>query len=451
MVTTTQLEAFNSFFHPLTSRLEVEAIRAQWQALGEHYDVERWSLPLPVWKQRSFDDSPTQAWNNLCHELATADLDHPLCIYLHVPFCSSKCGFCDSYSFRLASHSDEHCEKYTNRLSAEMALWSEQGCLSQRPVSSVHFGGGTPAFLGAERLSRLIDSCHARFAVDAETEWALETTVKSLRDGMLVALHQMGFRRLHLGVQSLEPSVRKIIGRRCPPHEALEIITAARSLGWVVSVDLICGLPGQTPEGFIKGIRALLDAGVDGISMYELLIFPQNRRWAQRYGLLDRSHIPNYWMFLAGAQLLEHAGMGKNLFNHWAGKRDENIYFTFPLRGEACLALGSIGDGVFGDYHYRHYGYAEYLQATDRGLPGLEGGLRRSAFENLLHPIITLLLSGKMPAAVVIPLNNKCKALFSRWIECALMQQDGNGGLTMTASGAWFAGDMVRELMDWLS
>ena len=265
---------------------------------------------------------------------------------------------------------------------------------------------------------------------------------------MIACMHELGFRRLHLGVQSLETAVRTEIGRRRSPEEVLECARLTRARDWIVSVDLICGLPFQTLRGYLQGIQALLEAGVDGFSLYELLIYPQNRRWADKHGLLQRSHLPNYWLFQAGAHLLAGSGFGKNLFNHWVNQRDTNIYFTFPTRGEDCLAVGAIADGVFGKVHYRHLGYAHYLRAAGQGLPGLEGSLQRTTLEDCAQPLVSAILSGTIPADYTsllgLPSQDGTPPL-ERWLANALVERDAQGGLRLTTNGSWFAGNLVAD------
>jgi oxygen-independent coproporphyrinogen-3 oxidase len=300
--------------------------------------------------------------------------------------------------------------------------------------------------LGEAGLTRLVDACRQCFSVTPRTEWALETTIQDLTPQMMETMHTLGFRRLHVGVQSLEERVRKVIGRRCPPGAVLEQIQAALALDWVVSVDLICGLPYQTLAGFVDGIEMLVGIGVNGFSIYELLIYPQNYKWAEQHGLTRRSHVPNYFLFQVGASLLANHGYKKNLFNHWADDRDANVYFTFPTRGEDCLAIGAIADGVFGDYHYRHPRYAPYLRAP---LPGLEGGLRRNALENALHPYITAILANCIPWNLVPcfqePGEHGAPSLLEIWLSNGLVESSP-AGIELTANGAWFAGNLIADL-----
>ena len=438
---------FDDFFRDAPPSVDVAAIRREWQAVAPGYDVNRWRLPLPVWAQRPYEDSGSLAWETLRNDLTAADPNRPLCIYLHAPFCSSKCGFCDSYSFKLDSHKAGHIEGYVDRLCYELSLWSEQGNLRQRPVSTVHMGGGTPTFLGEAALARVVESCKACFNISPATEWALESTIEGLTPNMVATMHDLGYRRLHLGVQSLQARTRAEIGRRCSPAEVLDRVGAALARGWILSVDMVCGLPYQTLAGWVADIETLIAAGVDGFSLYELLIYPQNQRWAESHSLTGRSHLPNYFMFQAGASVLAAHGFGKNLFNHWADARDANLYFTFPTRGEDCLAIGTIADGVFGDYHYRHPRYAPYLRAVGAGQPGLEGGLRRTAFENRLQPLTTALLSGHIPPGLCAGLRTPSgEPLVERWQDYALVEADPGGGLRLTTSGAWFTGNLIAEL-----
>jgi coproporphyrinogen III oxidase-like Fe-S oxidoreductase len=444
-------ESIYGYLRPVSAHVDVAAIAAGWQRLSPVYDVEQWVLPLPPWARRPYAQTGQEAWQRLSHDLTTKPSQEAMCIYLHVPFCSSKCGFCDSYSFKLGTHRQQHVTTYAGLLEQEMTLWSCLGTMVQRPVSTVHFGGGTPSFLGAQAFAQVVQACARHFHTTPATEWALESTVYNLPPDMLAHLHDLGFRRLHIGVQSLEDAVRASIGRRCLAHSVLQKIDEALALGWVVSVDLICGLPGQSVRGFLDGVRTLIDRGVDGFSLYELLIYPQNRRWADGQGLTNRVHLPNYLMFQAGAQYLETHGFRKNLFNHWAVARDDNRYFTFPTRGEDLLALGAIADGVFGDYHYRHGRYHDYRSTLTPGFPGLEGGLARNQAENELRPLVVAILSGHLSDTALATMRDllgmEGVKLLELWQRCGLLAHEANStGLSLTPSGSWFAGNMLLQL-----
>lgn len=424
--------------------LDLEALRREALALRPIYQIGDRHLPLPIWVRRPLVESGVEAWQILRHDVPHIDAARPLSIYIHLPFCPERCAFCDCYSFRLASHRQRHVGAYLALLEQEMALWSRLGTLAHRPVSTIHLGGGTPTYLGEEALAQLMERCRARFALTEATELALESTASELTPGMLAHLDGLGFRRLHVGVQTLEEGLRRILNRRASAAVVLERLAQAVASGWVVSVDLIYGLPGQRLEGLLDDVRTLIAAGVDGFSLYELQISSRNRRFAERHNLLQRDRQENYMLALLSGRFLASQGYRKTLFNHFAGEHDTNLYFTFPERGEDLLALGTIADGVFGDYHYRHPEYAAYRRGVGEHSPGLQGGLRRNERENRLQPLVTALMSGRVPASLLEALAGD--GLRQRWQQARLLEADADGGFRLTGSGSWFVGNMISEL-----
>lgn len=114
------------------------------------------------------------------------------------------------------------------------------------------------------------------------------------------------------------------------------------------------------------------------------------------------------------------------------------------------LAVGTIADGVFGDYHYRHPRYAAYLAGTHSGLPGLEGGLRRNAVEQRAKPLTTAILSSRIPVELAQVLQSPATpgggSLIQRWLDNALIRPGPDGSLSLTPVGSWFAGNMIDEV-----
>ncbi|MEJ2210457.1 MAG: radical SAM protein, partial [Anaerolineae bacterium] len=314
--------------HGLPAEVEAEALRTEALALRPPYRLAGRHLPLPVWARRPLDDDPAAAWQVLRRDVPAIDAARAYCIYVHVPFCPERCAFCDCYSFRLGSQRRRHVDGYLALLAQEAALWGGLGSLARRPVSTLHLGGGTPTFLGAEVLARLVDLLRAHFALDAASELALESTASELTPDMLAHLHGLGFRRLHVGVQSLDDRQRQVLNRRAAAADVLAALGRAVAAGWVVSVDLIYGLPGQRPADLLDDVRALIAAGVDGFSLYELQISARNRRWAAGQGLLDRGREENYLLAQVAGRYLAARGYRKTLFNHFAGEHDTNLYFT---------------------------------------------------------------------------------------------------------------------------
>jgi oxygen-independent coproporphyrinogen-3 oxidase len=443
-----------NFFDTIPARY-AEDIAGRLRALdsrsqGDYaYRVENRGLPMPIWAARGLPDDGSHAWSILQAELQTAPIERPICIYVHVPFCDSHCDFCDCYAFALRQQRQIHTQSYTSHLLTEIGLWAGQGNLAGRPVTSVHLGGGTPTLLGRPNLERLTATLRERFAVDANTEWALETTSSSLDAPTFAVLHDLGYRRLHIGVQSLQDEVRKAIGRRESGADVIGKIEKALSLGWIVSVDLIVGLPAQTPQGLLADLDRLVAAGVEGFSIYELQHSDRNQRFFEQHGLLNVPAINRYLFFQLAFQHLEAQGYAKNVFNHLAKGRDLNLYFTFPQRDEDLLALGTIADGVFGSYHYRHPEYLPYTHRVSDQNPGLQGGLRRTPLEDAWHRLEVQIMSGQIDPDVFKQILGERAAagLIRRWRSHRMIVENDRGdGFVLSPNGAWFAGQLLHEI-----
>jgi len=442
-------QVLEQFFHSAPSSVDIEAIWRDWQALQPPYEVTRRRPPLPVWARRSFTETGDQAWEAVQQELAAIDPHKGVCVYVHIPFCAEKCTFCDCYSFRLRSNHQQQAQAYSAALEKETWLWSRAGRLNERQVSTVHFGGGTPLFIGAKAFGHIVEAISVSLNAGPAVEWALETTSSALDEPGLDLLEQMGFTRIHVGVQSLADPLRLLLKRSEPAQVVLEKIRRTINRKQVVSVDLIYGLPQQTPESLIEDMRVLAANGVDGFSLYPLQISSRNRAILKDYGSQGKNLLHEYFMLQAAEQVLRELGYRKTLFNHYAREKDTNLYFTFPERGEDCLALGTIADGVFGSYHYRHPEYREYLSGVSDSFPGLQGGLRRSAQEDRLQPLEVLILSGRLRKEDfdrTLGLQ-RTAALFQQWLEAALIHPAQGGEYLLTASGSWFAGAMMEQIL----
>jgi coproporphyrinogen III oxidase-like Fe-S oxidoreductase len=438
----------DGFFKNTDPEVDIEAIWQAWQVLGAPYEVGQRRPPLPVWARRRLTEDGPQAWEAVQKEAAASDPRRGLCIYVHIPFCAEKCSFCDCYSFRLKSNYVQQVEAYRAVLEKEIHLWTKVGRLSEHAVSTVHFGGGTPLFIGTQAFQHIVSAIEDTYQTSANTEWALETTSSALDEAGLGLLETLGFNRVHVGVQSLDDPLRRLLERSEAAQEVLEKIQRTIRRGCVVSVDLIYGIPQQTPESVLRDIRLLSDSGVDGFSIYPLQISSRNRAILKAYGSQGKSLLSEFFMLQAAEQALFRLGYRKTLFNHYARQKDTNLYFTFPERGEDCLALGTIADGVVGCYHYRHPEYLAYLNGMEEDFPGLQGGLRRTQSEETVQPLEVMILAGKLRQDLFeqkIGLQRSA-ALFKSWLQAGLIQPVEGSEFRLTASGSWFAGEMMRAL-----
>lgn len=193
-------------------------------------------------------------------------------IYVHIPFCRSKCEYCDFYSIPGARNKDL-MERY---LDATVAHIRETA--SSAPgyeVDTVYFGGGTPSFFGASGLRRLFAEIDRRFDVSRDAEVTFEANPDSITLPMLMSLRRAGFNRISIGVQSDLDEQLKALGRPHNYKQAQQAVSLARRAGFDnVSVDLMFGLPNQSREQWMQTLRHVIDLKADHISCYGLKVEP---------------------------------------------------------------------------------------------------------------------------------------------------------------------------------
>ncbi len=428
--------------HNAPKSVDSEAILRQWEAIRTAYRIEDRRMPSPIWAERGFEHHGAEAWRQVVQHTSQHSNHGPMSIYVHVPFCDRRCKFCDCYSLPLGSRNRQEKEgEYMHALLAEMDAWSH--LLRPRPVTTVHFGGGTPNCLNPDVFERIIHHCRRCFHITPQTEWALESTSSLLTDEHLAQLKAWGFSRLHIGVQTLEEPLRHTIGRLEKAEAVIEKISRSLAMGFITSVDVIYGLPGQTLPGLMDTLERLHAAGIHGVSLYRLNASSRNRKFIEQQRDFIRDAVYDYVLFQAAHQFLIQAGYIKNHFTHFARAEDRNLYYNHARRSEDLLALGPTADGMFGAYHYRHPEYQPYISGRSSEIPVLEGGLSETFLERSLRPVITALMTASLSQTMIEEFQ--LQSLLEKWLETALLTKSDHAYI-LAANGSWFLNDMLAEL-----
>lgn len=196
----------------------------------------------------------------------------PFGFYVHVPFCTTRCGYCDFNTYT----ADELGAGASRATYADTVIreirWARTQVTGDRPVDTVFVGGGTPTLLGAD-LVAILDAIRAEFGLAPGAEVTTEANPDSVSPALLDRLREGGFTRMSFGVQSLAPHVLATLDRTHTPGRALEAIGEARLTGFEhVSADLIYATPGETDADLEDSVRAVLEAGIDHLSAYSLIV-----------------------------------------------------------------------------------------------------------------------------------------------------------------------------------
>src|ERR1700756_2711619 len=195
-------------------------------------------------------------------------VSRPLSLYLHIPFCFSPCFYCGCN--RLITRDVARGALYAERLMCEIERMAPLFD-GERQVVQLHLGGGTPNFLSAETLARLIQSLGRSFRLSAtpERDFSIELDPRSVPSEYASVLAQLGFNRVSLGVQDFDPEVQRAVNRLQSVEQTFDLIDECRGSGiGSVNVDLIYGLPRQTLMGFQKTLRMVMSARPDRVAVY---------------------------------------------------------------------------------------------------------------------------------------------------------------------------------------
>jgi putative oxygen-independent coproporphyrinogen III oxidase len=193
--------------------------------------------------------------------------------YVHVPFCVSRCGYCDFNTYTASElGAGVSRDTYAGIVRAEIRAAASAFDAPPR-VDTVFFGGGTPTLLPASHLAAILAEIDAAFGLAPGAEVTTEANPESVDADYLAELHDSGFTRLSVGMQSTAPHVLRILDREHSPAKALAAVDHARRAGFEhVSLDLIYGTPGESEGDFAASLRAAVDSGADHVSAYALIV-----------------------------------------------------------------------------------------------------------------------------------------------------------------------------------
>ncbi len=367
-------------------------------------------LDVPIPRYTSYPTAPvwTQAIGPAAYAeaLTRAGRDHdaPLSLYVHIPFCRERCSFCGC-NVAIARNTAT-AEPYLASLASEMD--SVAALLGgRRELSQIHWGGGTPTFLEERQIEWLWRAINARFRVLPDAEVAVEIDPKVTSRSQLALLRSIGFNRLSMGVQDLDPRVQEAISRIQTPEETREMLEAARALGFRgINFDLIYGLPRQTPQSWSRTLEQVLEMGPDRMAVYAFAHVPDARPNQKRLPAAELPRgIDKLELFRLAWEAFTGAGYRPIGMDHFARPDDELAqaqarraltrnfqgYSVRAATDVVALGVSAISD-VGGVYAQNPHGIPRYQEAVDSGGLATERGFAASADDVRRRFIITQIM-----------------------------------------------------------
>ena len=309
-------------------------------------------------------------------------------LYVHLPFCKHKCGYCD---FNAYAGMDRLMPDYLEALERELEAARERYAFER--LETIYLGGGTPSLLPAELAARLLRSIRRIFDVDPHAEVTLEANPGSTDAARIAAWLQGGVNRLSLGVEGFDPRALAVLERRTDAAQATGAFQLARSMGMRnVSVDLIYAVPFQSRESWIETLRRALALGPDHVSTYCLTFEEGTLLWRRRaQGRVPEVDTDLQWDQLDAASAeLEGAGFGRYEVSNWARpgfeSRHNHAYWRCrPVYGAGAGAHSYATDGTTAWRWWNVARPREYIAACPAPVAdGEELGARKAAAESLM-------------------------------------------------------------------
>ncbi len=370
-------------------------------------------------------------------------------VYVHVPWCAHRCGYCDFNTYvpgRVRGADPAHFAATAVR---ELALGAASLADDVRPADTVFLGGGTPTLLGPAALATVLEGVRAAFGIAPGAEVTVEANPESVDAADLAALRAAGFTRLSLGMQSGAAHVLATLDRRHTPGRAAAAAREAREAGFEhVSLDLIYGAPGEEDDDWARTVDAALAAGPDHVAAYALTLEPGTRMRADvragRLPALDEDALHRRYAHADAA--FTAAGLGWYEVSNWAaGPASRSRHNAGYWTGADWWAAGPGAHGhVAGTRFWTHRHPAEHARAVAAGELPFAGREHLDAEQRRLERIMleTRRIEGLDPAV----LDAAGRASAQRMLADGLLQRAGER-LVLTDAGRQVPDVVIRALV----
>ncbi len=391
----------------------------------------------------------------------------PLSLYVHIPFCESLCYFCACN--KLVTRHHDRAAPYLRYLGRELDLHTAALGLGQK-VTQLHLGGGSPTFLDDDELRSLMAMLGRGFNLVAGAEFAIEVDPRTVDAARLDTLAELGFNRLSFGVQDFDPAVQQAIHRIQPVEQVMALVQSARTRGFdSINLDLIYGLPKQTPESFSGTLEQLLQMRPDRVALYAYAHLPERFKAQRR---IPAAQLPDASAKLAmlsrSIAAMLAAGYVYVGMDHFAlpndplavakrqGRLHRNFqgYSTQPDRDLIGLGVSAIGR-VGATYSQNAKTLDEYYDALDQGRFPVVRGLALSRDDLVRRAVIMALMcqGGFLFESIDLAFLVRSKTYFSKELDTLGELQDqglvtvNDSGVQVTATG-WFFVRAVAMVFD---
>ncbi len=317
-------------------------------------------------------------------------------IYIHIPFCQTKCDYCAFYQNPTTS---KNLNSYVDALVKEIKMLNNYEQLKELPFHAIYFGGGTPTDLEPKHISSIMIALKETLEFANDVEFTVESRFKGLSKEKIDTWVSFGMNRISLGVQSFDTKIRQSLGRRNTQEEILSTIKDLVNDGrFLTVIDLMYGLPLQSSETWKKDIQLLMDCGVDGADIYQLVLLEKtllSKNIESNKISYNFENKEKYDYFDTAMTTLEDHGYNRISTQHVSkNSRERNFYNTFTKAGCFMLPLGCGSGGKIENSAIMHTrDLKQYIELVNAGNSPI-GFMTRNMPSSLLQKEFEIQLNG---------------------------------------------------------
>ncbi|PSL14844.1 oxygen-independent coproporphyrinogen-3 oxidase [Marinobacterium halophilum] len=336
----------------------------------------------------------------------SADHSAPLSLYVHIPFCAHVCYYCACN--KVITRNRKKAQPYLDTLYQEMAQLSTW-YRDERTVNQLHWGGGTPTFISDEQMRELMQALRNNFNLrdDDKGDYSIEIDPREAGDDTLAVLREIGFNRISLGVQDVNPLVQQAVNRIQPTEQVAAVLDRSRTLGFKsINMDLIYGLPHQSEQSFADTLETVIDMSPDRLSVFNYAHLPDRFRSQKHIRAEDLPSAEEKLRILQNSinRLLD-AGYVYIGMDHFAkpddtlaiaqaeGKLHRNFQGYTTHSDCDLVAMGVSAISQIGDVYYQNeHDIAAYSQAVAQQQHAVKRGVMLNPDDHIRRAVITALI-----------------------------------------------------------
>ena len=374
-------------------------------------------------------------------------------LYLHFPFCISKCPYCDFNSYKLKE--DNQISSYISALYQEITAYSKK--LKKNNIKTIYLGGGTPTILSGVQIYNILEFCKDKFTIDKNAEITIEANPGTVDGEKIKLLIESGINRLSLGAQSFDNLFLKKLGRVHNTQDIIDSYYLAREMGFNnINIDIMFALPEQTTEDLQATLKKAVSLKPDHLSLYNLTIKPGTEYYKEykKEKLKLPTEDEEFDMYNWAINYLEENNFEHYEIANFARPHKRSMHNLIYWQNRPYLGIGAGAYSFIRGYRYMNYEKpARYIKEVMSGKSPIDNGEKLSSRKRMIETIILGLRTKdgvsykKYKTRFGINLNDIFSKQVNKLINLGLLEE-GDCKIKLTRKGIFLANTVFREFVD---